>query len=158
MRKNTTIKYLATIIVFLFIGTSFISISASIIVDNQNKSIISNGQRNGLENNLFDLKMSFFMKLAKFPSLSACIIDDDEVIWSKGYGYYDLKNKKPATENTIYMLASITKPVTGTALMQLCEQGLFDLDEDVNNYLPLNLNINLHQIKKPTRKRMGFIK
>ena len=107
MRKNTTVKYLATIIVFLFIGTSFISESASIIANNQNKSIISNVQRNGLENNLFDLKMSFFMKLAKFPSLSACIIDDDEVIWSKGYGYYDLKNKKPATENTIYIIAHI---------------------------------------------------
>ncbi len=139
MKKNTTIKYLATVIVFLFISTSFISVSASIINSNQNKSIISHEQRNVLDNNLFDLKMSFFMKLAKFPSLSACIIEDDDVIWSKGYGYYDLKNKKPATDNTIYIIASITKTITGTALMQLWEQGLFDLDEDVNNYLPFSL-------------------
>jgi len=139
MRKNTTVKYLTIIIGFLFIGTSFISESSSIISNNQNKSIIPNGQRNELDDNLFDLKMSFFMKFAKFPALSACIIDDDEVIWSKGYGYYDLKNNKPATEHTIYVIASITKTITGTALMQLWERGLFDLDEDVNNYLPFSL-------------------
>jgi CubicO group peptidase (beta-lactamase class C family) len=88
---------------------------------------------------LFDKKIEFFMKLAKFPSLSTCIIEGDEVIWTKEYGYYDLDNKKPATENTIYNIAQVTKSVTGTALMQLWEQGLFELDEDVNNYLPFSL-------------------
>ena len=93
----------------------------------------------GLNDIIFDLKISFFMKLARLPSLSTCIIEGDKVIWLKGYGYYDLDNDKPATENTIYNIASVTKTVTGTALMQLWEQGLFDLDEDVNNYLPFNL-------------------
>ena len=36
----------------------------------------------------FDMKISFLMKLAGFPSLSACVITDDRIIWSKGYGYY----------------------------------------------------------------------
>jgi CubicO group peptidase (beta-lactamase class C family) len=72
---------------------------------------------------IFDLKMSFFIRLARFPSLSACIIEGDEVTWSKGYGFYDSENRKPATENTIYNIAQITKTVTGTALMQLWEQG-----------------------------------
>jgi len=87
----------------------------------------------------YDKKMEFLMRLSKFPSLSACIIEGDQVTWSNSYGYYDLENKKPATENTIYSLASITKTITGTALMQLWEQGLFDLDEDVNNYLSFSL-------------------
>jgi CubicO group peptidase (beta-lactamase class C family) len=52
---------------------------------------------------LFDKKIELFMRLSKFPSLSACIIDGDKVIWSKGYGFYDLENKKPATEHTISM-------------------------------------------------------
>ena len=88
---------------------------------------------------LFDLKIKLFMRLSKFPSLSACIIDEDEVTWSNYYGFYDLENRKPATKDTIYNIASITKTITGTALMQLFEQGLFELDEDVNNYLPLSL-------------------
>ena len=87
----------------------------------------------------FDKKIELFMTLAKFPSLSACIINGDEVTWSNEYGFYDLENKKSATENTIYNMGSISKTITGTALMQLWEQGLFDLDEDVNNYLPFSL-------------------
>ncbi len=87
----------------------------------------------------FNLKMSFLMKRAKFPSLSACIIEGDEVIWSNNYGFYDTDNRKSATENTIYNIGSISKTITGTALMQLWERGLFELDEDVNNFLPFSL-------------------
>jgi CubicO group peptidase (beta-lactamase class C family) len=139
IKKNILKKCLATFLGFLFISTSFVAVTASFINENQSKSNIINGQRNGLKNILFDLKISFFMKLVKFPSLSACIIDNDHVIWSKGYGYYDLKNQKESTSDTIYITASITKTIVGTALMQLWEQELFDLDEDVNNYLPFSL-------------------
>jgi CubicO group peptidase (beta-lactamase class C family) len=102
---------------------------------------------------LFDLKMSFFMKLAKFPSLSACIIKGEEVIWSKGYGFYDLEKRKPATENTIYNIAQVTKSITGTTLMQLWERGFLDLDEDVNKYLPFTLR-NPHFPDEPITFRM----
>ena len=101
----------------------------------------------------FDLKMEVLMKLAKFPSLSACIIKGNEVTWSKGYGFYDLKNNTPASANTIYNIGSITKTITGTALMQLWEQDLFDLDEDVNNFLPFILR-NPHFPDIPITFRM----
>jgi CubicO group peptidase (beta-lactamase class C family) len=39
---------------------------------------------------VFDQKISVLMKISGFPSLSACIIKDDQIIWSKGYGYYDV--------------------------------------------------------------------
>ena len=132
-------KYLTITIVFLFIRTSFVSISASLISDNQKKSITINGQSNVFEENFFDIKMSLLMKIAKLPSFSACIIKNNQVIWSKGYGYYDLKNQKEPTPDTIYLIASITKTIVGTALMQLYEQGFFDLDDDVNDYLPFSL-------------------
>jgi len=88
---------------------------------------------------ILNLKISTLLKLFHYPSFSACIIEDNEITWSNSYGYYDLENNKPATINTIYNIASITKTITGTALMQLWEQGLFDLDEDVNKYLPFSL-------------------
>jgi len=139
MKMNKLNKFFVIIIVFLFIGTSFVSGSVNLIVDNQIKSNISQEQRLGLKDIFFDLKMSILIKLALYPSLSACIINGDEITWSNGYGFYDLDNRKSATENTIYNIASISKTITGTALMQLYDQGLFDLDEDVNNYLPFNL-------------------
>lgn len=87
----------------------------------------------------FDHKISVLMKIAGLPSLTACIIKDNQMIWSKGYGYYDRSEQKPATTDTVYVLASVTKTIVGTALMQLYEQGLFDLDDDVNNFLPFDL-------------------
>ena len=69
MKKNTANQCFATIIVLLFIGTSFVSVSARFIVDDQSKSNILNEQRSDVGDIFFDLKMSFFMKLAKFPSL-----------------------------------------------------------------------------------------
>ena len=71
----------------------------------------------------------FFMKLGHMPSLSACIIKNNSVVWSNGYGFYDLKNKKEASADTIYMAGSISKSFTATALMQLYEQGLSYMEE-----------------------------
>jgi CubicO group peptidase (beta-lactamase class C family) len=96
-----------------------------------------------IDNNIFDtiidFKITTLMRLFKLPSFSAFVIDGDEIIWANSYGYYDLENNKKATDSTIYNLGSTTKTITGTALMQLWEKGLFDLDEDVNNYLPFSL-------------------
>jgi CubicO group peptidase (beta-lactamase class C family) len=87
----------------------------------------------------FDQEITFLMRLAGFSALSACIIQDDQIIWSDGYGYYDRDNHTLATSDTIYILASITKTIVGTALMQLYDQGLFTLDDDVNTILPFEL-------------------
>jgi CubicO group peptidase (beta-lactamase class C family) len=88
---------------------------------------------------VFDLQISFWMKVAGLPSLAACIIKGDQMIWVKGYGYYDRSQHKPTTPDTIYVIASITKTIVGTALMQLYEKGLFNLDDDVNTFLPFDL-------------------
>jgi CubicO group peptidase (beta-lactamase class C family) len=86
-----------------------------------------------------DLIIPLLMRFSKVPSISACIIRDDTIIWSKGYGFYDIEHKKPANNNTLYNIASISKTVTATALMQLYEQHLFKLDDDINNYLPFTV-------------------
>jgi CubicO group peptidase (beta-lactamase class C family) len=79
------------------------------------------------------------MRIAHKPSIATCIIKYNEVVWSNAYGYYDIENKKEATTQTLYLQASVSKTVTATALMQLYEKGLFDLDDDVNEYLPFSL-------------------
>lgn len=74
-----------------------------------------------------------------FPGLQACIVRDDSIIWKGSYGYANIDSVKPVTDSTLFNLASVSKPVTGTAIMQLWEEGLFDLDDDINNYLPFSV-------------------
>jgi CubicO group peptidase (beta-lactamase class C family) len=143
-------KILSIIIIGILIGCSF---GVQGVFLKQRTTEATETATANLGDFLFDKKMEVLMKLSKFPSLSACIIEGDEVTWSNGYGFYDLENKKPATENTVYNIASIAKTITGTALMQLWEQGLFDLDEDVNNYLPFSLR-NPHFPDNPINFRM----
>lgn len=76
------------------------------------------------------------MNAAKVTGLSIGIVAGDELIYADGFGFADKENKIPATSKTIYMVGSISKLFTATAIMQLVEQGLIDLDEPVQKYIP----------------------
>jgi CubicO group peptidase (beta-lactamase class C family) len=78
------------------------------------------------------------------PGLSACIVRDGEIIWKGAYGYADIANNRQVTNSTLFKLASVSKPFTATALMQLWENGFFDLDEDINNHLPFSVRNPYH--------------
>jgi CubicO group peptidase (beta-lactamase class C family) len=67
------------------------------------------------------------------PGLAAGVITSDGLEWGGYYGTYDGEN--PVSEDTVFMIASISKTVIGTAAMQLWEQGYFELDDDINDYL-----------------------
>ncbi len=75
------------------------------------------------------------MAVDKIPGLSVGYLKGDEV-WAKGYGYADLENKLPARAESMYRLASVTKPMTATAVLQLAEKGKIDLDAEVQTYVP----------------------
>jgi CubicO group peptidase (beta-lactamase class C family) len=75
------------------------------------------------------------------PGLSACILKEGELVWHKAYGYADIARGIRMTDSTLFWIASISKTITGTALMQLYERGLFQLDDNVNTYLPSDLQI-----------------
>jgi CubicO group peptidase (beta-lactamase class C family) len=87
----------------------------------------------------FDQAIIDYMNNSHLPSMALAILKNNSMVWSKGYGYADLKNKKEATNKTVYMLASISKTFAATAIMQLWEKGLLSLDDDVNEYLPFNV-------------------
>jgi CubicO group peptidase (beta-lactamase class C family) len=130
---NGSLKKLTAItIILLFISTSVISTSSGIL-------ILSEEQNRSFNDLLFNLKISFFMKGAHIPYLSACIIKNDSVVWSKGYGFYKKLFPRYSSSNTIYPVASVSKMITATALMQLYEDEIFDLDDDVNDYLDFSL-------------------
>jgi CubicO group peptidase (beta-lactamase class C family) len=69
------------------------------------------------------------------PGMSAAIIYDQQVIWAKGLGFADLEKNVPASPQTIYRCASITKLFTSTMLMQLRDAGRVSLDDPVSKYV-----------------------
>ena len=134
MTKNNVFrKGLALAVIVLFIGVSIVPTTTGI--SSKNTQLISEKQYSSINKLAFDLKIKLLMKLGRIPSLSMCIIKNDRVVWYKGYGYSKLLIRQKPTINIAYLVASISKTVTATALMQLYEQGLFDLDDDVNDYL-----------------------
>ncbi|KKO53109.1 penicillin-binding protein [Paenibacillus sp. DMB20] len=64
------------------------------------------------------------------------VVKDDKVLLKKGYGYADVDKKLPVDpDRTVFRVASISKVITATAVMQLAEQGKIDLDKDLSAYL-----------------------
>lgn len=73
------------------------------------------------------------------PSVSACIVRGDQVVWSGSFGFADQSKQVEAAPETIYGVASVSKLIVVTAVMQQVQQGLLDLDSDINTYLPFAL-------------------
>ena len=69
------------------------------------------------------------------PGLSTAIALKDDILYTQGFGMADGPRKIAATPDTVFHWGSVTKTVTATAIMQLREQGLIDLDAPVSDYL-----------------------
>ncbi|MGZ8796827.1 MAG: serine hydrolase domain-containing protein, partial [Thermoanaerobaculia bacterium] len=70
------------------------------------------------------------------PALSIALVDDQQVVWARGFGFARPKTKVPATGETVYRAGSISQLFSDIAIMQLVEQGKLDLDVPVTRYLP----------------------
>lgn len=77
-----------------------------------------------------------FMSENKVPGMSAAASINGELVWSEGFGFADLENGVPATKHTRFRIASISKPITASAVAILYEKGIVDLDSAIQNYLP----------------------
>ncbi len=82
----------------------------------------------------FEGELEALRQQLNIPGLSAAIVRDQELVWAKGFGYADLENQVAAMPDTPYRLASVTKPIAATLLMQLVEEGKLSLDDPVSKY------------------------
>jgi CubicO group peptidase (beta-lactamase class C family) len=72
-------------------------------------------------------------------SISYCVVKNDKILHSGAIGWADKSTNKLATDQTRYLVASVSKTITAVAVMKLVEQNLIGLDEDINQYLPFSV-------------------
>ena len=75
----------------------------------------------------------------KHPGSSVAVVKNGELIWSRGFGFSDIKKGTQSTPETIYGCASVTKPVVTIGFLQLMERGKFSLDDRVNTHLDVKI-------------------
>lgn len=70
------------------------------------------------------------------PGVAVGVVSDQQLVWSKGFGFADVKSKVPMTAATKFRIASHSKLFNAIAIMQLREEGKLRLDDPVSKYLP----------------------
>jgi CubicO group peptidase (beta-lactamase class C family) len=75
------------------------------------------------------------MEALGVPGVSIAVINNGAIEWARGYGLADVESGRPVTTTTLFQAASISKPVAATAALKFVQDGLIELDEDVNGKL-----------------------
>ncbi len=75
-------------------------------------------------------------KQAGAPGMSVAVVVGDRLAWEGASGLADVEHQVSARGDTVYRIASISKPVAATAIMQLVERGRVSIDDPVRKYLP----------------------
>ncbi|MCF0074222.1 beta-lactamase family protein [Dyadobacter sp. CY261] len=73
------------------------------------------------------------------PGLAAAKIENGKISWMRYYGLQDIEQKIPVSGETVFHIASISKTITAAAVLQLNARGYFNLDDDINRFLPFRV-------------------
>lgn len=94
--------------------------------------------RQGLDPVLAGIDSIARSAVAELPlaGLSIAVARGPRLLLARGYGHADLEHDVPATEHTVYRIASITKQFTAAAILKLAEEGKLRLDDDITRHLP----------------------
>lgn len=103
---------------------------------------------------LIEAAVSKFMATTHAPGVAVAVVENGEYEWGGGFGFADLENNVPASEHTLFRLASISKSLTAVGAMEIWERGQLDLDAPVQKYCPA-----FPEKSKPitTREVMGHL-
>lgn len=83
-----------------------------------------------------DKQITMQMKKNHVPGLTIAVVQDQKIVYKRGFGYADLEKKTPVDPDlTLFRMGSISKLFTWTAAMQLEEQDGLNLNTDINEYL-----------------------
>ncbi|HWN96177.1 MAG TPA: serine hydrolase domain-containing protein [Methylomirabilota bacterium] len=76
----------------------------------------------------FDHEMKSFMEARHVPGGALAVVKDRRLVYARGYGWADRDAKTPVKPDSLFRIASISKPITGVAVMKLIEDGKLSLD------------------------------
>ena len=85
---------------------------------------------------VFDAWLNEQMAYRDLPGVAVGVVHDQQLVWSRGYGFSDRERRLPVTSRTLFRMASHTKLFTTTAILQLRDAGKLRLDDPVSRYLP----------------------
>jgi len=103
----------------------------SSIVFSEGNSFSINSFQDESDRQFIDNTIQQFMQKYHIPGLSIAIAKQEDIIFAKGYGFADIENKVPVNITHQFRIASVSKPITAVAIMQLREQGKLTLDDKV---------------------------
>ena len=126
-------RIITLLILFLILNSTYVVIGGKVGIKNETEDD-------------FDARIEALMKHGHMPSLAACVVKNNTVVWAKPYGYADLRplRRRKTTLDTVYPMGSISKSIAATAIMKLNETGLIGLDDNVSEYLPFDLKNPKH--------------
>src|SRR5260370_11684459 len=85
---------------------------------------------------IFETWMRAQIAYRNLPGVAVGVVSNQQLVWSKGFGFADIDAKVPMTAATKFRMASHSKLFTSTAIMQLRDQGKVPLDDPASKYFP----------------------
>ena len=85
----------------------------------------------------FDRILPQILRENDVPGVAAAVAKDGKIVYSRGFGYSDLEKKEPVEPDALFRIASISKPITAVAVIQLVERGKLGLEDKVFDVLGL---------------------
>jgi len=132
-RRPNMVSFLILAVVALNGHTS--SVAASGMRSDRHRSIATTSPLTRVAIDSLRSNIRRRMAVEKVPSLAVAVARQGRIVWEEGFGQADRERGIPATARTLYSIASISKPITATALMTLVERNKIDLDRPANDYL-----------------------
>lgn len=91
------------------------------------------------QNDLITSELEQIKNQSNLVGFGVAIVNKDSIVYAKGFGFSNKKQKIPYTTTTVQPIASISKTLLGMALMKAQELGLLQLDDAINTYLPFKI-------------------
>lgn len=105
-----------------------------------------------------DSLITNYMNTNHIPGCATLIVKDGNIVFEKYYGYANLQTGQLVNPNTIFMLASVSKTILGATIMNVQENGGFNLNDSIDNYIPFPVrNPNFPEVPITFRQLMSHV-
>jgi CubicO group peptidase (beta-lactamase class C family) len=113
-----------------------VSFAVTLIASMASANDVKNDPRVQNSLNLLEVWAEAEMAYADIPAVSMAVVHDQELLWSRAFGFADRERKAAASTDTLYSICSISKLFTAIGVLQLRDQGKLELDDPVSQHLP----------------------